>query len=110
MSFHFGSLKSVYNIFNVDQPVFSTHMTNVTAPIGAVGSSNPSGAIKSDPKVKVNMAVPLSYEFRVAEHVDGKGNIVKVGLQLKVTEHDPCTGYAVCLYDWQDVERVRIPV
>lgn len=50
---------------------------------------------------------PLSYEFRVAEHVDSDGNIMKVGLQVQVWQHDQY-GNGNVLSPWTDVQRVKL--
>jgi hypothetical protein len=59
-----------------------------------------------------NVMIPKipSYEFRVVEWVNDKGDIVKVGLQSRENIHNQ---YGSVEYDnpnWVDVERVRIPV
>ena len=59
------------------------------------------------PLQSVPMAKPLSYEFRVAEHTDVSGNIVKVGLQVRIWEHDQY-GVGQLFHDWKDVERVKV--
>jgi hypothetical protein len=51
------------------------------------------------------MAKPLSYEFRVVEHVED-GKIVKVGLQYQVWEHDNY-GSGQIKIGWSDVKRVQ---
>jgi hypothetical protein len=61
------------------------------------------------PQSNVMIAKPLSYEFRVAEHVDKDGNIVKVGLQVAIFEHDNC-GVRQLRKSWHDIERVKVPV
>ena len=68
-----------------------------------------SGSFKVEvPQSSVMMAKPLSYQFRVAEYVDETGNIVKVGLQVQIWEHDNYGG-AYPKKDWTDVERVQLP-
>ena len=59
------------------------------------------------PSSYVMIPKPLSYSFRVAEFVDAAGNIVKVGLQGKVFEHD-VYGTPSLLQDWSDIPRVQI--
>jgi hypothetical protein len=49
---------------------------------------------------------PLSYEFRVAEHVDD-GVVTRVGLQMQIWEHDEYGSGIVKSY-WHDVPRVKI--
>jgi hypothetical protein len=53
------------------------------------------------------MAKPLSYDFRVAEYVNDKDEIVKVRLQVAVFEHDNYGGRQL-RQDFVDVERVKI--
>lgn len=60
------------------------------------------------PQSNVMVAKPLTYKFRVAEYVDGSENIVKVGLQVQIWEHDNF-GTGQIKKDWTDVERVRLP-
>ena len=60
------------------------------------------------PQSSFMMAKPLSYEFRVAEYEDRNGEIVKVGLQVQVIEHDNY-GVGLIKETWADVPRVRLP-
>ena len=57
------------------------------------------------PNSTVMMAKPLSYEFRVVEHTKD-GEIVKVGLQYQVWEHDNY-GAGNVKQTWTDVPRVQ---
>jgi hypothetical protein len=59
------------------------------------------------PQSSVIVAKPLSYEFRVAEYVNEKDEVMKVGLQVAVFEHDNY-GVRQLIQDYTDVERVRI--
>lgn len=59
------------------------------------------------PQSSVMVAKPVSYEFRVAEYENEKGEIEKVGLQVAVFEHDNY-GIRQLVQDYTDVERVRI--
>lgn len=61
------------------------------------------------PQLSVNVAKPLSYEFRVAEFTDSKGKISKVGLQVRIWEHSSINGFSSVIQAWKDVERVQIP-
>ena len=62
------------------------------------------------PNSSVSILKPISYEFRVAEHLDAAGNITKVGLQYRVIEHShQYTGSTTTKRDWTDVERIQIP-
>lgn len=49
---------------------------------------------------------PISYEFRVAEHLNENDTIVKVALQVQVWEHDQF-GYGSLVSTWMDVPRVK---
>ena len=60
------------------------------------------------PAQTIPFAKPLSYEFRVAEHMNADGTLAKVGLQVQVTEHDEY-GVGIVNQCWKDVERVQIP-
>ena len=60
------------------------------------------------PAQSISFAKPLSYEFRVAEHMNADNTIAKVGLQVQVWEHDEY-GVGVVKQYWSDVERVQIP-
>lgn len=59
------------------------------------------------PSLQVAFAKPVSYEFRVAEHLDAEGKITKVGLQVQVWEHDEY-GAGNIVQFWSDVPRVKI--
>jgi hypothetical protein len=59
------------------------------------------------PQSSVTMAKPLSYQFRVAEYVNDKDEVVKVGLQVATFEHDNY-GVRQLRQDWTDVERVKV--
>jgi len=61
------------------------------------------------PSSYVMVPKPLSYSFRVAEFLDADGNVVKVGLQGKIYEHD-MYGSPTLLQDWSDIPRVQIDV
>ena len=61
------------------------------------------------PQSSVSVLRPVSYKFRVAEHVDDKGNVQKVGLQVQVWEHTNYGGAGTMKHDWMDVERVQLP-
>ena len=56
---------------------------------------------------QIVVSKPVSYEFRVAEYVNEKDEILKVGLQVAVFEHDNY-GVRQLIKDFADVERVRI--
>ena len=56
------------------------------------------------PMVTVNKT--LQYEFRVLESTQN-GEVVKVGLQVKIHEIDHFGG-SITRQDWTDVERVRL--
>jgi hypothetical protein len=59
------------------------------------------------PQSSVMIAKSLSYDFRVAEYVNDKDEIVKVGLQVAVFEHDNYGGRQL-RQDFVDVERVKV--
>ena len=59
------------------------------------------------PAIIVEFVKPLSYNFRVAENIDEKGNVIKVGLQVEVWEHDEY-GVGTIKYTWADVPRVKL--
>jgi hypothetical protein len=61
------------------------------------------------PQSSVMVAKPLSYKFRVAEYVNDKDEVVRVGLQVATFEHDNY-GTRQLRQDWTDVERVKIKV
>ena len=72
--------------------------------------SPPAGSTQQELKIPapyVLIPKSLSYNFRVAEHMDKQGNIVKVGLQIAVFEHDNY-GVRQLRQDWTDVERVKV--
>jgi len=59
------------------------------------------------PNPCVRMAKPLSYLFRVAEFVNDQDEVMKIGLQVAVFEHDN-EGVKQLRQDWTDVERVKV--
>lgn len=59
------------------------------------------------PSLQFTFPKPVSYEFRVAEHIDDEGKIIKVGLQVQVWEHDEYGAGNICL-PWIDVQRVKL--
>ena len=61
------------------------------------------------PQSNVKIPKPLSYEFRVAEFVDKSNVIIKIGLQVRIFEHDG-NGEGTIVQDWNDVTRVQVPV
>jgi hypothetical protein len=70
---------------------------------------NSGGSFKLEvPQSTVQITKPLSYKFRVAEFVNENDQVVKVGLQVAVFEHDNY-GVRQLRQDWTDVERVRLP-
>jgi hypothetical protein len=85
------TVQTVTTTFNTQNPIY-----NGTGPF----------EIKV-PQSSVMMAKPLSYDFRVAEYVNDKDEIVKVGLQVAVFEHDNYGGRQL-RQDFVDVERVKI--
>jgi hypothetical protein len=62
---------------------------------------------QSLPALPVQFVKPLSYEFRVAEHLDENGVVTRVGLQMQIYEHDEW-GAGTLKAFWHDVNRVRI--
>jgi hypothetical protein len=79
----------------------------VLANFGAVGAPFQNGSSYSVqiPQSSVVLSKPLSYEFRVVEHMEN-GYIVKVGLQYQVWEHDNY-GVGIVKQTWTDVPRVQ---
>jgi len=60
------------------------------------------------PTYSLSIPKPVSYEFRVAEfYADIPENVVKVGLQVQVYEHNQY-GSPNILKGWSDVERVKV--
>jgi hypothetical protein len=55
----------------------------------------------------ITFPAPLSYEFQVAEFMDGD-KIIKVELQMKVNQHDQYGNIAIN-GTWNPVPRVQIP-
>ena len=84
-----------------------TVYTNFTSPPSIYQSVSSSFKMEV-PQSSVMMAKPLSYQFRVAEYVNEKGTIVKVGLQVATFEHDNY-GVPQLKKDWTDVERIQLP-
>lgn len=69
---------------------------------------NSGGSFKMEvPQSNVMVAKPLSYQFRVAEYVNEKDEVVRVGLQVAVFEHDNY-GVRQLRQDFTDVERVKV--
>ena len=63
--------------------------------------------IQQPPALPVQFVKPVSYEFRVAEHLNEDGVVEKVGLQVQVYEHDEF-GSPHIYNSWTDVPRVKI--
>jgi hypothetical protein len=59
------------------------------------------------PAMPVQFVKPLSYEFRVAEHLDTNNNVERVGLQVQLHEHDEY-GVPIIRVGWMDVPRVKL--
>jgi hypothetical protein len=74
----------------------NTKQIFVTPPTPAVPSAMP-----------VQFVKPLSYEFRVAEHLNENNNVERVGLQVQIHEHDEY-GVAILRIGWVDVPRVKL--
>jgi hypothetical protein len=55
----------------------------------------------------VQFVKPVSYEFRVAEHLNDDNVIDRVGLQVQVYEHDEY-GSPTLWIGWTDVPRVKL--
>jgi hypothetical protein len=55
----------------------------------------------------VQFVKPLTYEFRVAEHLDANNNVERVGLQVQIHEHDEY-GVPIIRVGWMDVPRVKL--
>ena len=81
--------------------VYTQFNTNST---GTTFQNGPNYSVQV-PNSSVMMAKSLSYEFRVVEHVKD-GEIVKVGLQYQVWEHDNY-GAGNVKQIWTDVVRVQ---
>jgi hypothetical protein len=62
--------------------------------------------VQSLPQQYAPFVKPLSYEFRVAEIVNGEGKIETVKLQMQVWEHDEYGSGTVKHY-WADVPRYK---
>jgi len=77
----------------------STKQIYVTPPAPAIPAPAPA--------IPVQFVKPLSYDFRVVEHVDAEGKIEKVALQVQVWEHDEYGSGNVKQY-WSDVPRVKM--
>ena len=58
------------------------------------------------PPPTIPFVKPLSYEFRVAEHLDDEGKLSRVALQVQVWEHDEY-GAGIVRQRWQDVPRCK---
>ena len=63
--------------------------------------------VQTPPAMPVQFVKPLSYEFRVAEHLDDNNNVERVGLQVQIHEHDEY-GVAILRIGWVDVPRVKL--
>lgn len=76
--------------------VLSTKQIYVTPP-----------TVQQPPAMPVQFVKPLSYEFRVAEHVNEDGVVDRVGLQVQVFEHDEFGSPSLSSF-WTDVPRVKV--
>lgn len=84
----------------------SQYLSSTTTITGPAYSANGSGLIDSHYHNHQLVKVP-SYEFRVVEWTDDKGEIVKVGLQVKENMHNQF-GSTDPEGVWIDVERVKM--
>jgi len=87
---------------NLNTETVVTSFNSVSSSTAFNNGSNYSVQI---PQSSVTMPKPISYEFRVVEHIEN-GNIVKVGLQYQVWEHDHY-GTGNVKQTWTDVPRVQ---
>jgi hypothetical protein len=55
----------------------------------------------------VQFVKPLSYEFRVAEHLKEDNTVDRIGLQVQIHEHDEY-GVPIIRVGWMDVPRVKL--
>lgn len=69
--------------------------------------TQPTPVVQHPPALPVQFVKPLSYEFRVAEHVNKDGVVDRVGLQVQVYEHDEFGSPTLNLF-WSDVPRVKV--
>ena len=84
----------------------NTQVVNTTyAPSNQIYQSSTSSYKMEIPSTSIQLAKPLSYEFRVVEHVNGT-EVIRVGLQYRVLEHDNY-GISSVLQNWVDVQRVK---
>ena len=67
----------------------------------------PQPTLPTPPSLQFTFPKPVSYEFRVAEHIDDEGKVIKVGLQLQVWDHDEY-GVGTIVQPWTDVQRVKL--
>ena len=85
---------------------YASITSSTPAPSYPTGSSNQ--ITFNLPTYSLSIPKPVSYEFRVAEYyADIPENVVKVGLQVQVYEHNQY-GTATILKSWTDVERVKV--
>ena len=91
---------------NISVDYLNTHSVPVTWTNNVLPLQNSSGFTLPNPSV--TLPKTLSYDFRVAEYVNENDEVVKVGLQVAVFEHDNY-GVRQLRQDWTDVERVRLP-
>lgn len=83
----------------------NTQTVNTTFTVGSVTTPLGGGVSIQIPNSSVMLAKPISYEFRVVEHIEN-GNIVRVGLQYQIWEHDNYGG-GIVKHPWADVPRVQ---
>ena len=88
---------------NLNTQTVNTQFNSVSSSTSFQNGSNYSIQI---PQSSVMVSKPLSYEFRVVEHIKD-GQIVKVGLQYQIWEHDNY-GYGNIKMPWTDVPRTQI--
>jgi hypothetical protein len=62
---------------------------------------------QTPPAMPVQFVKALSYEFRVAEHLNEDNNVERVGLQVQIHEHDEY-GVGIVRVGWMDVPRVKL--
>lgn len=86
----------------------NTDYASITASTPVPAYTNGNQISFNLPTYSISIPKPVSYEFRVAEfYADIPENVVKVGLQVQVYEHNQY-GTPTILKGWTDVERVKV--
>ena len=66
-------------------------------------------AVVTQPPPSVNVPKPVSYQFQVVEYIDEDKKVVRVELQVQMSEHDNY-GNTISSSGFKPVPRIKLPM